>query len=272
MKCKNIKGKFADFLINDLDDTFKKEVQSHLKSCTACREELESLSETWTKLEVLPEEHPSNGLRTRFYSMLEDYKKSLKHERKPSFLNRLIDAWHSSWWLRRPAFQAAFTLLVLMVGLAIGYILNLNGQSKAELARIRQEVQGMRQTLAVSLLDQSSPSERLKGISLSYQVENPDKKTIVALLETLNSDPNVNVRLAAVDALYLFYGNPDVKEGLIHSLSKQSSPLVQVALIDLIITMHERRSIEALKTLIQDEKLNPDVKQRAEQGIQQLGF
>jgi len=34
--------------------------------------------------------------------------------------------------------------------------------------------------------------------------------------------------------------------------------------------MRERRAIEALKQLIQDEKINPDVKQRAEISIEQL--
>jgi hypothetical protein len=75
-----------------------------------------------------------------------------------------------------------------------------------------------------------------------------------------------------VDALYLFHENPTVKEGLIQSLSSQTSPLIQVSLIDLMVNMRERRSIESLKQLIQDEKLNPDVKNHAERGIQQLTY
>lgn len=63
-----------------------------------------------------------------------------------------------------------------------------------------------------------------------------------------------------------------VKEGLIHSLSKQTSPLVQVALIDLIVNMRERRAIDSLKQLIENEKFNPDVRRRAEQGLQKLSY
>jgi len=36
--------------------------------------------------------------------------------------------------------------------------------------------------------------------------------------------------------------------------------------------MRERSSIESLKQLIQDEKLNPDVKNHAELGIKQLTY
>lgn len=272
MKCKHIKEKFLDFLINELDETEKENVQSHLSSCSSCREELENLSEIWTKLGVLPEEQPSSALRSRFYTMLEAYKENLKQEKAPSLLTRLYDNWLIRWSPMRPAFQALTALVLLMGGLTLGYLLNSNGQNTTEVNQLHQELQGMRQTLAVSLLNKTSPSERLKGVSLSYDMKQPDKITLEALLDTLNNDSNVNVRLSAADALYLFYDNPTVKQGIIQSLSNQSSPLVQIALIDVIINMRERRAIEAFKQLIQDEKLNPDVKHRAEQGIQQLNF
>jgi len=41
-------------------------------------------------------------------------------------------------------------------------------------------------------------------------------------------------------------------------------------LIDLIVEMREKRAAAALKQLIVKEKINADVKQRAEWGIQQL--
>jgi len=272
MKCQQIKDKFPDFLVGDLDQKSIGEIQGHLASCTLCREELESLSAIWTKLGVLPEERPSNALRTRFYSMLEAYKQGLEREKPTSRIRGLIQGWLERWWPKRPVFQFSFALVLLVVGLAFGYFLNSRAKSAGELVQLRQDVQSMRQLVAVSLLEQQSPSQRLRGVSWSSRVEQPDKETLATLLHTLNSDPNVNVRLSVLDALYLFYENPIVKQGLIQSLSTQTSPLVQVALIDLIVEMRERQAIEALKQLIQDEKLNPDVKHRAEQGIQLLNF
>jgi hypothetical protein len=43
-------------------------------------------------------------------------------------------------------------------------------------------------------------------------------------------------------------------------------------LVDLLVSFRERRAADALKTLIQDEKIDPAVKNRAEQGIQKLSF
>jgi len=272
MICKKIKEKFPDYLTGDLDQKNKEIIQSHLASCPTCREELESLTAVWTKLGVLPEEQPSPALRNEFYTMLEAYKKDLEPEKTTPIWKNLFKAWPRRFWSARPAFQFSMALLLLVAGGAVGYFLNSNPQNRTEIADLRQEVHSMRQTLAVSLLDQPSPSERLRGVSLSYNMRKPDDKLTTALIQTLNNDQNVNVRLAAVDALYLFYENPLVKESVISSLSTQASPLVQVALIDLIVNMRERRAVDALRLLIKDEKINPSVKQRVEQGLQQLSF
>lgn len=130
----------------------------------------------------------------------------------------------------------------------------------------------MRGMMAVSLLQQSSSSERLRGVSYTSQLKEPGQGTLDALLQALDNDPNVNVRLAAADALYLFASNPEVKEGLLKSLARQESPLVQSALIDLLVVSREQRAVQALKTLIGGEKLRPEIKKKAELGIQQLSF
>ncbi len=217
MRCQDIQTKFPDYLTGDMDSKTKKNIQSHIADCSTCREELESLSSIWAKLGVLPEEQPSSDLRTRFYSMLEAHKQELEQEKAPSRFRKAVEGWLEGWWPRRPAFQFSLALLLLVAGLAAGYFLNSRGQAPHELAQLRQEVQNMHQMLAVSLLDQQSPSERIRGINLSYGIEKPEPQTLTRLLRTLNSDPNVNVRLAAVDALYLFRDNAMVREGLVAS-------------------------------------------------------
>jgi HEAT repeat protein len=137
-------------------------------------------------------------------------------------------------------------------------------------ASLKGEVDDMRRIVAVSLLKQASPSERLMGVSWSARIDRPGDEIIQTLLETLDNDPNVNVRLAAVDALYLFYDHPEVKERLIDSLAGQTSPLVQMSLINLLVEIRERRAAVALERLIQNERLNPKVKKRAELGLVQL--
>jgi hypothetical protein len=272
MTCQNIKELFPEFLTGELDKESQERVQGHLASCDSCRKELEDLSAIWTKLGVITEEQPSSDMRTRFYTMLEAYKQGMAQEKQPSRIKAFFGDVFYSVWPKRPAYQFSMALVFLIVGVAAGIFLSSSRQNGAQLALLQGEVQDMQQTLAISLLDRPSASERLQGVSLSSRTENPNSRTLEALLHTLNNDKNVNVRLAAVDALYLFYNSPGVKEGLLQSLANQTSPLIQVALIDLIVNMRERKAANALRLLVEDEKLNPDVKEYAERGLQQLSF
>jgi HEAT repeat protein len=142
-------------------------------------------------------------------------------------------------------------------GLAFEELVNL-GSANAE-GRESKDV--VTEVLSQCLVDPKLKRDQITAL---------DYKTLAALVSTLNSDPSPNVRLAAVEALYLFRNQPGVKESLVESLAAQSSPLVQVALIDLLVEIREQRASEALKTLIKNEKLDPDVKKLAEQGIKQL--
>jgi hypothetical protein len=76
--------------------------------------------------------------------------------------------------------------------------------------------------------------------------------------------------LAAVDALDRFAGYPAVRRDLVKSLPRQDSPLVQISLIDLLVQLHERQSIDVLKQLINDASQDPQVRARAQWGLQNL--
>ena len=272
MKCEQTREKSADYLAGELDDKSLAEVRAHLAGCPACREELEGLSAIWANLGVLPKEQPSGALRSRFYEMLEAYKEGMEKEREKQGLGQTLSIWLGRLMPRKPAYQLALSLVLIAAGVGSGYLLSVRSRSTArtEVAGLKGEVDDMRRIVAVSLLKQASPSERLMGVSWSARIDQPGGEIIQTLLETLRNDPNVNVRLATIDALYLFYDHPEVKEGLIHSLAGQTSPLVQLSLINLLVEIRERRAVKALERLIQDEKLNPKVKKRAELGLTQL--
>ena len=101
-------------------------------------------------------------------------------------------------------------------------------------------------------------------------MQDPAPSLIAALLDTLDNDPSVNVRLSAVDALYLFSGREEVRTALTASLSRQTSPLVQIALIDLLVSLKEKQAAAALKKLLADKKIIPEVQQRAQLGISKI--
>ncbi len=128
----------------------------------------------------------------------------------------------------------------------------------------------MRQLVTLSLLQQQSASERLRGVNYAYRVEQSDPEVLGALLTTVNHDSNINVRLAAVDALRKFADSPVGRRGLVQALAKQSSPLVQIAILDQIVELHEKSAAQSVKFLLSSPDLNPDVKQRAEWALKQL--
>ena len=262
MTCERTQEKFADYLTGDLDETGRGEVQKHILDCAACREDLENLTVVWAKLGVLPEEQPGSAVRGRFYAMLEDYKAA-----QPVGSRSRWTGWFT---FRRPAFAASFSAFLLLVGIGAGWLMTGGRLGGDRFASLSREVQDMRQQVALSLLSKPSASDRIQGVGYSAEVKNPNGTTLAALLKAVDSDPNPNVRLAAVDALYLFRDRPGVRESLVKSLSAQSYPLVQVALIDFLVEVRETRAIEALKKLIDAGELTPEVKARAEQGLKQI--
>jgi hypothetical protein len=271
MTCEKTQEKFADYLTGDLDEAGRAEVQKHILTCTPCREDLENLTVIWAKLGVLPEEQPGGGLRHRFYAMLEEYKDGLEAREKTARPAGGLAGWRDWLTFRRPAFAASFSAFLLLLGIGAGWLLNGGWHAGGgRLAMLSNEVQDMRQQVALSLLGKSSATERIQGIGYSASVDNPSDTTLAALIDALDNDPNPNVRLAAVDALYLFRNKPGVRESLVKSLAVQTYPLVQVALIDFLVEVREARAAEALKLLIQKNELTPEVKKRAEQGLKQI--
>lgn len=230
MKCSQIKKRFSDYLIGEIDEVTRKEIQEHVTACGSCREELESLSAIWTKLGVFPEEQPSNNVRKRFYAALEEYKKSLEQEEARPHLGQLLDGWLGRLMPRRPVFQFSLALLFLAVGLAAGFLLRTNWQKSGEIAQLRQEVRQIRQITAVSLLRQESLREQLRGIGSSSQVELPDEEILADFLRRVDSDRTFDSRLAAIDALSLFPESPMARQEFARSLSERTSPFVEIAL------------------------------------------
>lgn len=270
MKCDRIQELFADEWAGTLDAGEKARLELHLAGCASCREERESLNRLWLRLAAIPSQEPGSRVRSRFYAMLEGYQQGLGRARIPASRHAGLGEWFGTWFGRRPAFQFGVAALLLVAGFFAGYILRSSRNGHEELANLREEVHEMRQMVTISLLKQQSASERLKGVSFSSQVSRPEPEFLSTLIHTLNFDPNVDVRLASVDALFRFAGDPAVREQLVKSLPKQDSPLVQISLIDLLVQLHERQSIDVLKQLTNDASQNQQVRQRAQWGLQKL--
>jgi HEAT repeat protein len=88
-----------------------------------------------------------------------------------------------------------------------------------------------------------------------------------ALIQTLNNDSNVNVRLAALEALKPYAQNSNIREQLVRSIPKQESPLVQVSLAELMAALQEKSSVKELQKILHDDNTPVDVKKKIQETI-----
>jgi len=129
----------------------------------------------------------------------------------------------------------------------------------------------MRQMVTLSLLRQQSASDRLTGVSWTDRIDEPGAEVVSALLDTLTHDTNVNVRLATVEALRRFAERDTVRRGVVDAFDAQTSPLVQIAVIDFLVEAEGPRSAGLLMRLSEDPRLDEAVRARAARGLERLG-
>jgi len=156
-----------------------------------------------------------------------------------------------------------------VMGFAAGHYTG--GSRRQEgMARMREDMREMHQLVVLSMLQQQSASKRLEAVAMGSQQAQPDPKILAALLDTLRLDNSVDVRLAALHALSEYSQQPVVRDGLVNALQGSQSPIVQVALIDLLVELRDRRAVPQLHNVQQASDLNPAVRQRAEWALREL--
>ena len=279
MKTERYQILMAEYLNGDISPEQEAELKAYLEQNEEGKKELFDLKVLNDQLAQVQVPEPSAQMSANFYSMLEEHKQAenAKHSIGASF---------KTWWAklnyRRLGYNLSYAVVGILVGAVGMYYLNqpaqpiekiANKQDKNALAVIQKKLNKMEEDqkrLISSLLEEKSASERLRAVNLTSNISEVDTKITKALLKTLNTDPNVNVRLTTVEALAQFATRPEVRTGLIKSIAKQESPLVQIALIDVMIELQEKGSVKALKDLLKKQDLNEAVKGKVQQGIQVL--
>lgn len=261
MRCEELENHLPDLLAGTLDGEPAAEVAAHLTACPACRAEAEALGELWEALGRLPEEAPGEALRDRFYAMLAGERARLAVEggaapppRRAPLAGRL-----RALSLGRPLAQLGMALAALVVGVLVGTRL-VAPRDAGELGELKQEVRSLNQLVTLSLLQQSSASDRLRGVSFGRRLGEHDERVVEALIDTVRHDPNVNVRLAAIDALASVAARPAARQELLASFPEQKSPMVQIALVDLLLDSDGEGARRSLADLETRPNLDPTVR------------
>ena len=271
MECKEYREQFPLLLTDALDQPQRSEIERHLAGCADCRKEFEAAQKIWDLMGEIPQPEPSEAMRTNFDSILANYKEELIARKNP------IGEWIiklREYWSMQAQPRLAFSLLLVAVGLIGGYLLHQPGQSAISYNRqidsLSSQVSEIKQVMMLSLLQDPSASQRIRAVSYTDDLSNVDLKVIDALFTTLDEDPNVNVRLATLEALVKLSNEPRVREGLVLSIDLQESPIMQSAIADAMVKLQEKSSVKSLQKLLSKKNLNPMVKINIEKSVKKL--
>jgi hypothetical protein len=202
----------------------------------------------WKELANVSQPTPSTNLRRRFYAELDRTLASMPQRRRSSWLSLI--------GLR----GLAAAMVCLAVGILVGRVLPApTAVSHTDLADLQQQVAMLNRNLILDRLENVSANKRLLGVMAAGTVAESDSEIARALLTRAVEDRVHSVRSAAIDALGPQVNTPAVGDELMALLEKTESPLVQLALVDLVLRHGNAKQLDQLLQLSDRGVLHPDL-------------
>ncbi len=174
--------------------------------------------------------------------------------------------------------RVAAGIILFLIGFSSGQFLNNNDSSISteQVTALQQEVKQVKDALMYNSgnYQQASAGERLSAVKMSTEFEGDndqlDQQISEILIYAMNNDKSVNVRLAAVEALFQFRNEVRIQRALVNSLPQQDDPQVQLMLIDMLVQMKAKGALNEMNKLLMDSDTREIVKERLQAGIAEL--
>ncbi|TDE12925.1 HEAT repeat domain-containing protein [Dyadobacter psychrotolerans] len=215
--------------------------------------ELKSHATQFGYFESAKEQQPSMGFNSKLAAKL-DPPKSGPVRRFTSWVTRI-----------------AAGLALLLVGFGGGWIYFRMQPGSPEVAHILGDTSSeIKKVLAFEQMPVTSASDRIQAVNQSLEFGEGDREITQLLINTLNFDPNINVRLAACEALIYFENEPEVSEALIQSLGIQTDPNLQITLIEALVTLKEKRAVDQFQQIAANQDILDIVRLKAREGLGRL--
>ena len=261
MERKQFEEFITDYITGNCSEQQKQEFELFLKNNPDANQEVAQMKLFLNGFDK--EKEVSSAMDMKFYSMLNAEEQK---QNKVPLLKKIMNLFQAKFTK-----QLAYTLAILTIGFFVGNTFNGNEASTLQTINVAQnETEDVRSQLVLTLLDQPSANKRLQAVNEVNKLSSVTKTITNALFSTLNSDTNVNVRLSAIEALANYTDISEVREGLIASIIHQKSPMVQIALADLMVKLQEKKAVKSFKKLIKEKNVNESAKQKMEESIQQI--
>ncbi len=261
MKCIENDTEFIEYIENSLSNEKRREFENHLKHCRECSERFDAFVLLFQSIESVEDEKPDKKMELEFEKMLENESKRHAHgkDRQLFVVRKSV--------LLKIAASIIFILCGYLVGRYSQKPMKENKTADIELRKIHDEVKEMKKLVLFSMIQDESASTRIKAVGYASEIPVADPKVILSLSNMLNNDKNTNVRIAAATALARFSAEESVRNILIAALARQNDPNVQIALINILVEMEEKRAIAPLRKIIKNASTLDLVKQHAEKSL-----
>jgi len=278
MSCRDYQHEITLLLYDELPESTRVELETHLQSCAPCHDAYESektmhsvLAEDAARWDDLPSD------------LLVESRKALADE-----LDRIERK--RSWW-RVPAFSVVFTpmrllesLALIAMGLALGVYVSNQRQVGSQIAATtpsQEQISGIprngtisnlqvvsadpttgqvelagevsqplrfqgkmeddtvRSLLFSALRDANNPGSRLKAVEVLSR-KPTDESIEEALINALIYDGDTGVRARAIEALQNFAGEQHVRAAFMHTLENDTDAGIRVKAIDALMARNSR--------------------------------
>lgn len=201
----------------------------------------------WSALSDLPLEEPSSQLRRRFYNGLHDAS-------RPAWYQRL-----GQWLGMRSSNGWATVAACLVIGFGVAQLTDSPVTESTRLVALEDNVAMLQRELILDRLQDTSAATRLRGVVDASRVAASDPLVVQALLDRATQDRSVSVRSAAIDALGPQISSGEVGAEVMQLLQDVDSPIVQFALVDLVLRQGSAEQIRHLQDLADKGELHPDL-------------
>ncbi len=267
MTCASFQEDFLEYRANRLSPERAQALGAHLRTCLDCQRAWADFQELDRQLSRVPVPVPTENLRRNFYAMLDTH---LAAQREPGVfapVRRGLARLRAEWLPASPLAQ--FAAAALLVACAIGgtLLVQTRRERDADLAALRQQVDAVTRLVAYTALDRQPASDRVHAV---LATDTASATGLAQLLGALAQDPNINVRLSALDSLYPHAADPTIRAGVLAALTRETSPIVQVAMIDFLATAKATEAQQQFETLAHDPSVNSTVRAAATNGLVQL--
>jgi anti-sigma factor RsiW len=264
MEKEKLESLLIDYIDGSLNEADRVIVEKELAQNPEAITLYNQLKEVISLMDKIQHAEPSFSLRAKFEKSLQEeiISSGKSSSAKASEGKQLF---FSPWTLR-----IAAAVVLVMIGVVIGNQINQNREHAEQLAAVKKELEENKRVMMAMLENQQSASQRVMGANVAYEMKQADDEILNALINAMNEDPNTNVRLTALEALGKFYQQGQVRSKLIKSLATQKDPVVQIALIRLLVQMKEKEVVNQLEKITRDGMTIKAVKDEAHSGILKL--